>query len=252
MMIDKFNEKTTVKKLMKYGFLSKKNLIYQLSLIGIYYKEKGSKESEVKKHIIEFCEKNMKGFNYIKNFNMIVNAVKAVKNKERLKEIGIMSVYKHEIDYINSVDFSLEYKKILFTFLILGKIQKEYRGNYYLNNPFSELFKRANVSTKNQYNILGDLKRAGIVNIGQRLAINCVFLENLEGVTSEDVLLVWDFEHIGWSFEQHLSPKSFIICDNPECKKIVKKSANNQKYCKDCSKIMDKIKARERMKQIRG
>lgn len=250
-MIDKFNEKTTVKKMMKSGFVDKKNIISQLTSYGTYFKVKGCKEKEIEAEIIAFCEKNMKNFNYVKSFNTIKRVMENVKGRDRLKEIGIMNVKKHEIDYINSLDLSIDHKKMLFTFLILGKIQFDFKGNYYLNNSFSDLFKRANVAIKKKYDILGTLNKMGLIRVGERLSVECKFIKELNVENAEDCMVVWDFDHVGWSYEQHLNPKKFFICEGTECNKIFKKTNNKQKYCKECAIKNDRNKAKERMKKIR-
>ena len=249
-MIDKFNEKTMVKKMIDTGFVDKKNTVYQLITYGTYFKTKGLKEQDIEKEIISFCEKNIKDFNYVKSFDMLGRIVKGIRKREKLKEIGIMSIYKHEIDYINSLDLSLDHKKVIFTFLVLGKIQHDFKDNYYLNNPFSELFKRANVSSGKRYSILSDLNRLGIIRVGERLSIECKFIRDLQSDKNEDCMVVWDFEHIGWSYEQYLFPKKIIVCEGEDCRKIVKKNNNKQKYCKECAKKV-KIKMITEMNRAR-
>ena len=65
------------------------------------------------------------------------------------------------------------------------------------------------------------------------------------------VLQIKDYDSVGWYFDYYNHNKKIAFCK--ECGKIFKKKSNRQEYCSDeCSKIVDREKAKERMKIIRN
>ena len=67
--------------------------------------------------------------------------------------------------------------------------------------------------------------------------------------TGNVVIEIKDYENIGWYFDYYNHVDGVILCGY--CNQPVKKIKNNQKYCKNCAKIVDNEKAIERISKLR-
>lgn len=76
-------------------------------------------------------------------------------------------------------------------------------------------------------------------------------IEKNEDLDTTIVLQIKDYDCVGWYFDYYNQDKKIVFCK--ECGKIFKKKSNRQECCSDeCSKIVDREKAKERMKNLRN
>ena len=123
----KYNEKAYAEHIIQNGF-GTKHLNQELTIMAKYFRDNPVGNEKLKDSLYNFCEKKMKGeFNrvtYFKNINAAVN--KAIDKQEPLIVIDKISVTDEELKRIDSFDIEYDYKKILFTMMVLEKLNKEY------------------------------------------------------------------------------------------------------------------------------
>jgi ABC-type antimicrobial peptide transport system permease subunit len=269
----KYNELAYVEKIYNNGFQTK-HLPTEIRLLVLYFRdilEYKPKEREYK--IYEFCKKNIPNFRKERFYTTINKALRAGEKKnQKLITISKIDIYKTEVDYINSLDVNQDYKKVLFTFLVqkkLNKIVYEYKNNNKNNNK--------NNDNNNEYNMLyfkggtkkyNNIKR--ISNIPIKILLNdeivntlaelklitiihkgTILLDYIQNCRQEGdiVFTINDFDNIGLYLDFYNGIKGVIKCEN--CNKIIKPKNNKQKYCEECAVDVDRIKAKERMQNIR-
>lgn len=69
-------------------------------------------------------------------------------------------------------------------------------------------------------------------------------------IEKDIVFHIKDYDSVGWYFDYYNHKNKIVFCK--ECGRIFKKKSNRQEYCSDkCSKLVDREKAKKRMKTIR-
>ena len=63
---------------------------------------------------------------------------------------------------------------------------------------------------------------------------------------------ITDFNNIGYYFDWYNGENGVIKCENDKCNKLIKKKSNNQKFCIDCSKKIEKENWAERKRKQRN
>jgi hypothetical protein len=230
------------------GFVSN-HIKYELQLLVKYYKELGYKPKERKELIYQFCEKYMDGFDRVLHFKLINSALNYGKNKNNiLVEIENVSITKEELNYIDSLSIDHDYKKVIFTLLVLEKLNKQYHEirNESKNNEhyfggakkYKELVETSKISLKknNQiHNMIGHLDELGIVQITGNSSIKLLFMYDIP--ESDEVgIIVSTYDNIGYYYDLHTSENKVKKCES--CETPIKPKNNKNKYCEECAKII--------------
>jgi ribosomal protein L37E len=253
----RYNEKKYAETILKQGFLTQYHK-YELKILVKYYKEiLGKKASERKELIYKFCEDNIVNFNRVKYFKIINSALSyGSKGINKLISIESIPVTKNEIDYINSLELDDIHKKILFSFIVKNKLNKEMSKQIFgkssdynffggKNESYKEVFEMSKLSGKyNMNNLVNDLSNLGYVDVRTRGKINLSFINNIR--ESNDMIFeITNFDNVGYYLDWFNGDDKFIKCENNGCDEIIKKTNGNKKYCSECALEKEKIRKRE-------
>lgn len=245
---NQYKEKTYVKEILGNGFASK-YLLHEMKLLTKYYKEEGRDEEERKESLYKFCEEKIKKFNKVTYYKTINNALNYVKNKdEKLVEIESIDISKSELNYIDRLNIDEILKKLVFTLLVLVKLNKTYlelkdgelkNKEYYFggHNSYRELTSCSKVAfnkkkgLKNIHDLIRILHEKNIVEIVGRGKIKLLFMYEIEDDTSEEIEIKF-YDVIGYYYDRYKGDKKIKECEN--CETLIKTTSNRQIYCKDC------------------
>lgn len=253
-----YKEYDYVQEILKNGFITKYNY-YESSLLCKFWASLGICKKDVEDNLVDFCMLYTNNFNYALEYKTIDKAVlSAFGNRRKLIQIDSIPIYKHEFDYINNIDIPQNYKRLMFSFLVLKKIHSaiwkinsgEDKLSGYLNgNPkqATMLKDMSHLSGGKKDDIdfmIYDLGEKGYIN---RLALGkdyLVFIDELKKQTSDKLFDVSDFEKV-WLYFDHFSGyrksgKIMIckMCGKPE---IHTSKAKVPMYCSDCKKKRRKM-----------
>lgn len=245
-----YKEKDHALEIINNGFLSK-HINSELKILSKYYNEQGKNEKEIKTLLHEFCKNHLKGFNEAIHFKIINDAVKFGLNKRnKLIQIDKVNISKKELDCIEKMDIIHDYKRVVFSLLVLTKLGKEFlkirdgelrSKEYYFggHKSYRELVKvskivfnkRKKSKVKNIHDLIHILDEKGIVKITSNGNIKLLFMYDIEE-DNEVVFSVDNYEVIGYFYDLHYGENRVKRCD--ECKIPIKMKSNRQEYCDSC------------------
>jgi len=265
----RYNEKKYAEEILKKGFLTQYHR-YELKILVKYYKEiLKEKASERKKLVYEFCENNIVKFNRVKYFK-IINSALAYGSKRINKLILVenIPITKNEIKYINGLKLENVHKKILFTFIVKNKLNKEMSKQIYgkvsdynifggKTESYKEVFEMSRLS--GEYNInklVNDLSNLGYVDVRTRGKINLSFISDIKidkdekgNIIDDIVFEIINFDNVGYYFDWYNGDEKFMKCENDGCEEVIKKVNGKTKYCSECAKEVWKDYNREKQKE---
>lgn len=242
-----YKERSYAEEILKNGFTSN-HIKYELKILVKYYKEQGLKPKERKEAIYKFCEKNLEGFDRVTHFKMINSVLNYGQNsKNKLIEIENIPITKSELTYIDNLEVSHDFKKVIFTLLVLNKLNKKfheirndmkYNNEHYFGgtNNYKELIAAAKIPLKRNkqiHEIIGELDKKGIIEITGNGSIKLSFIYEIpnDGEIEMDII---NFDNIGYYFDLYKSENKVKKC---ECCSIpIKVKSNRHKYCSTCWK----------------
>lgn len=261
----KYKEIAYAEEIYKNGFLTK-YIPTELRLLVLYYRdvlELKPKEREYK--IYEFCNKYISNFSKEKFYKTINRALNTgLKKEQKLISISSIEMFECEVNYINSLDISQEYKKVIFTFLVqlrLNKIIYEYKNTgkeynmlYFKGGTkkYNNIKKISNIPIKILLNdeVINTLENLKLITILHKGMISLDYIKNCKQ-EGDIVFSITDFDNIGLYLDYYNGENNVIKCSNDGCDKLIKKSNNRQKYCKACWKDKQLEWQRESMQKIR-
>jgi len=262
----KYNELSYAEEVYKKGFLTK-YFATELRLLVLYYRdvlELKPKEREFK--IYEFCRKYIPNFRKEKFYKTINRALNnGGKKDQKLISISKIDIYKLELDYINSLDINQEYKKVMFTFLVQLRLNKmifeyrhdgeEYNMSYFKGGvkKYNNIKKISNIPVKMLLNdeVINTLEKLELVTIVHKGTILLDYIKNCKQ-EGDVAFSISDFDNIGYYLDYYNKENGVIKCENQGCEKLVKKKSNNQKFCIDCAKKVEKENSVERKRKQRN
>lgn len=233
-----FNEKVFVEKFLNKTLEYDKSKLSEKFIIKLlyrYYRDNNLTTKEIKDNIKNDILNN---FNNIQEYKLVksINSVIAKEKKlnKGLREIENIKVFKDEFDYIKEIN-NQKWEKFLFTCLCISK----FYNNQWVNTPYSEIFKIANISLNlnDKLNFIGDLTRAEKIhmsNSNQNLALNIEIPHNKD--CNEIMFEINNMENLGNMYLSK-SKQSYIQCTN--CGKLIKIKSNRSCYCNKCAKDME-------------
>ncbi|NBI91508.1 hypothetical protein D3Z45_13245 [Lachnospiraceae bacterium] len=283
----KYNELDYAKSIYENGFQSEQHKPTELRLVATYMRRiLDYKPKRLREEMYKWCESHILGYErelYYKRINSAIN--KACRKGSMLVNVKSIDFYKYEMDYINNLyimndiegqeesKYSYECKKLLFTLLFKMKINKfitetkstepdfEYKGKYFKGGQkkYTELKKLAKLPAKIRINedIINTLWINGLISPIYNGLVKLNFMEEIYGIEENGdldgtiVLQIKEYDRIGWYYDYYHQDKRITFCK--ECGKIFRKKSNRQECCSDeCSKKIDREKAKERMKTLRN
>ena len=264
---DKYKEIDYAKYILKERKLSKNEINYELGLVLRYMRNNDIVDEQIMdtmEELITNTNPKAQSVTTNKTINRILKSGKAKKDIT-FSHVDSVKIYKQEIEYIKSQPIGLNFKKLLFTLLVLIKIERTiysmrtdkedvsfigYRMN--TRQRQASLRKRTNIPTHLRLaeDLMRELVREGYISYSLRkdLVIICDFMEKIpEG--KELIYELKDFQNIGLAYEMLSGESKVIECK--ECGSLTKANSNRTTYCKDCSKERRLERDRLRMREAR-
>lgn len=260
------NEKAYIEKILesheKDIDISMSQLIYLLVKYFYIKEELHNKDDEevdnYKKNIetlyvdvdLELQKFNFDNYYSFKYKKQIIDACRVVLRYDlKLKECDSIPLLSDELEKIKMCENDRE-RKLLFTFYIYARF-KDKNGKIDEDVIKKDIFKMANInSTKLEMNrIIKSLREKGFISqnfINDNINIWVKF------GSGEEVMSIKSLDNLGNQIIAYLN-KDKKMCEC--CGKIIKiksKKDFSTKYCKACAIEVDRQKARERMKELRG
>jgi hypothetical protein len=245
--------------MIKSGFIQNR-YEFELKILAKYYYYKN--ESDLKNKIKEFCYKHIRDFNEVKLMKTI-NRVISFSERNSLFVLKPIMVTKAEVENIRTLN-NLKVEKIAFVMLMLAKMNRKsyiayfgdkvraiqkYNENreekrkelpkisfdYYVNEKINTIFKLAKVYLKKDERtmIIRSLVENGFIDLTKKCKYKINYINN----KSDILLFVKNFDNIIMEYD-------FLIGDNIKhcegCKKPIKVTIHNRKYCMKCWKEMQR------------
>lgn len=263
-MNDYFNYQTKyAEQIYENGFQSD-NYMLELKLLAVYMRDNlGYKPKKREEELTNFCKENIHGFRMNRDYFYITQPLSYSKDKRhKLIDFDDINIYQSEIDFIDNQDVSYNTKKVMFTLLVEHKkSEKRYKitnGEEYHNNwwggtskKYTYLKKISKIPTNYDinYQIFYELIQAGLAN---NAIEGMVILNFLDDITTDGEVIynITDFENVGWYYDLYHNENKVKQCK--QCGKLFKQTGKFQLYCTDCSIVVDREKAKDRMRKIRN
>lgn len=198
-----------------------------------FYFQSGYKKSEIIRMIEDFIIRCDPGVNVLKWQNYIHDCVKHA-DKYPLINIRHIAVTEAELNAVETLD-GLMARRVLFTLVCLAKYGNAVnpKNNNWVNRERKEIFSLSNVAmtVSRQALLFNDLLRAGYISFSKivdNVNMNVSIIDN----NSKPVLYIDDFRNLGNQYMKHVG-KGYMSCQS--CGLIIKRGANNQRYCKACA-----------------
>lgn len=279
MMNYKYNEHKYAELINQNGFLTK-HIPTELKLLAIYYRdilELKPKERLEKMYL--FCQKHIPDFNKAKYFKIVNRAYKqSLKTENKLITINSIPIYEDEVNYINSLNLSIDHKKVLFALLVYKKLcrsvynirhsedteKKEYNMIFFNggNKTYNNIKNISKISSKYKLNddIIYDLSQYEL----ERTDDNTVYLVTImnKGLillnyidyikeTGNIAVEVKNFNNIGWYLDYYNHADKMKLCKY--CNQPFKKSSNRQEFCSnECFDMHRKSYKTNKQKEYRN
>lgn len=242
-----YNEIAYAEKMIKEGFIGK-SYATDLFILSKYLRHvKEMKKQEHVDYIKDFCSRYLIDYNEVLMGNKIDRAIengRKLKNKPLV--IESIPLYKEELECIDSLEISEDYKKILLSMLFSKKISHEKakqlhsstNESWYLGGnkkKYSEILKAS--KTKDRYNIhlvISELIKIGVLTSTYNGDIVLSFADSIQSVNILYNVKPSDFWCIGLYLDLYLDNKNVKLCE--ECNSIIRVNNNKIKYCKQCAK----------------
>lgn len=264
----KYKELDYAKEILSNGFTSK-FIASELKILSKYYFTHGNDESKVKELLKAFCEIHLKNFNLAVHFKIINSAVKfGLNKKNKLIQIDKIEITDKELERINNMDISHEYKRVLFTLMTLTKLSKafliiqngELRSNEFYfggHKNYRELTKTAKITfnknkksnVKNIHDLIHILDEKGIVKITGNGNIKLLFMYDIDD-SENAVITVDDYANIGYFYDYHYGENKVKKCEN--CGRFIKQKSNRQGYCETCWSNHRRLYKTEKQREYRN
>lgn len=240
LLVNEFNEISYAKYIIENGFLTNRKL-YEINILSKYYYYLKQSSEEVEKNIILFCEKNITNFSYARYIDKITKIVKNSK-KTPISEVSKIDIYKEEINFILSFNEDRYFNQVLLSLFMMKKIRLFLNQKSYLNYKYSKFSKYCGLrETKDIYKIIKKLEDYNLVRVCRNSNLEILF----DVCSSGDVAFsIKDFYSPYKYLKNYLGEKRYFECEH--CGKMVQLKSNRQKYCKECSRIVNILKTMER------
>jgi len=252
----------------------------ELTILVKYLKEvKKFKRKETEDFLYEFCKKYIKGFNKISYYKAIDRAIlKGRRGDNKLVTIKSIPIFKEELIYIDSLEITHEYKKLLLSFLVNKKISLTIKDLHYGSNEMSTyfegnkkryegIFKSANIVEKLKVDeMIHELVSKGVIQSVIKGSIILDYLYSIYKVREETIQVmnkkteeiedkikkiieydikdyelyeeINDLDNIGYIFDFYKEVNNVKRCDQCQCYIKLKSVNSKAKYCVGCAKII--------------
>lgn len=226
-----FDERKHVRKMLYKGFLTASNNKFEMQLLANYYRELGHSDKEIEIELHDFCKRYSKNYNKVKFYKIIDDKVNK-SNKLKLKSAEPIFITKAEIDTILSED-NYKCQKLMFVYLVLAKyyMNNNHTEKYYVGCKDSDIYNLCDMYTRKEekMELMHYLTKQGYIT--PTLSMSSI-INYVNEDSPIEIELIPDNDMV-YYFEKYMGG-IFINCD--VCNKLVKKTNNRIKYCKECAK----------------
>lgn len=227
------NEKEFVEKAIQDHDLGKRPTLV-LSLAAKLWNENGYSAKEISGMLEDLIIRSDPNASIIRWQSSVDYAVKH-RDKRKLLQIDRLPITRLEMDICKTVG-SVQKQRLLFTLFAIGKYEHclNEKNEGWINTPDSKIFSMANVvtSVRRQSLLLNELMQVGYISFPNNVD-NISMKLNYMDLDSPAFVYIDQMENLGNLYMYFTNPK-YMKCTC--CGKIVKKKANNQKYCKECAR----------------
>ncbi len=234
-----FDEIKHAQEVIKNGTQTVRNKNFELQLVANYLREEGYPDNYIEEELHRISKKCFQDYNRIQMYKSIDQKVKRSK-KSTLKTAKPVKIYKEEIDTILSEE-NIKCQKLMFVYLVLAKyyMSNSQSDKYYVGCKDNDIFKLCNMYTRKQekLDLMHYLTKNGYIT--PTLSMSSVV--NYVKEDGEVVLEIIPDNDMIYYFEKEYLDGIFINCEI--CGRLVKKTNNRVKYCKECAKTINKNNA---------
>ena len=270
------NEKQYVEKCIinNKKYIIDKDFSKDLYMVIKYYsKELDYDKEKILSQIVSFIESKKE--NELNEKEIIIdewlafinaNIDNFIKNKNKLRDFDKIWITDTDIEYMDTLD-TKENKKTLMTLMVLAK-------NYNSENPneakitctFNEIFKLANLSSLKRnvrQDIIADLKARGLIDLSiikdrktreRKIVYQVKCIEEGNNVYFvSDTSDTCEVKSIGKKYtemKRMINNEKYKQCERCACL-IEKNVKDNNNYCLDCRKILERESTRLRVEKYR-
>lgn len=245
--LDQYHQRQEAIQIFGNGFVEGASIAVQLRLVALVARDICKMHgTELKSFLMKFCEDHIKDYNYRVYYRAIDAACRYANNKEHcLIEVDGIDVYKSEVEYIQSIGLTPKEEKVMFTIMMVKKLDRECFQQRHAGEEYSMLFlsvdedkmktiKRLTGITS-RLNLPKDIfhswNQKGIISVTNTGIILNFMKEMVED--GDIVLNVKHYDNFGiyWDCIAGSDKRGVCHC----CYKPYKPANNKSIYCKECS-----------------
>lgn len=212
----------------------------------------------------------IRDYNRVKYINDVESIVdRCRKNNYSLKVVESVYISKDELDKILQLR-TLTLQRLAFAFLFNAKVEDAKRGvkldedgneipfghNVYKKTGvlFGEAISSKKYSKLEKEIMVGELIREGYLELKNVHSKGNLFRKVLfidESVNENNFeFCIRHFDNYIFEFDNYIGEGNYKRCE--VCGKMIKKTSNKVKYCKECKEISDRENTKERVKKYRN
>lgn len=226
-----------------------KTFIFLAMYARYLYHEQGMKKTEIIIILNDFMKENYPRYNPVDWVNYIERFANKASKHPLCKCDGIW-ITENELKTISEIGNKV-LERLAFTILCLAKFNnfRNPNSNNWISYTNGEIYSMACINTTafDKDIKFYQLRELGLVEYAKRvdnLSLQILYVDD----ESKKKLFVTDFRKLGYEWRLYKGEK-YIRC--ADCGVLVRKTANSQKYCKDCKKSSDKEKTKLRVARHR-
>lgn len=246
----KYNEIEYVETILTSGFITK-HVYTEMCLLVLYYRDfMKYKPRERKEALIDFCKKYWSEYQPDIHYTMINRALRIADKHVRLVTVGYVNVFSHDLEVIDRYPVSYEHKKLMFTLLVMLRLDRYYRMLKFDKEYNTNIFYGPDTVMRNirklaclpnnidlNMTMIPDLITAGAITPLHRGRLYLNFMDECTEMESS-VMEVTCYDNIGYYYDLYNKRKGIGVCT--ECGMPFKKSSNRQVRCPACREVVDK------------
>lgn len=197
-------------------------------IIRYYIQIKGLSPAETKDKMKAFFNMNHKDYD---NWRKFVSKVIKTSDDYPLCNIDEIPITQKEINIVDALETDIK-KKVMFTFIVMGKLKQIKSGNSWLNDSSKSLFDRANVNVRvaDRDYIIKDLYELEYISYAKSPMNLSLHIDAID-MSGDPVFTVKDLRNIGFAWLKYKG-ESYTYCN--ECGILFKPTRPNNIYCKNC------------------
>lgn len=207
-------------------------------------------EREIEEYLVKLCEREIEGYHFRRHYKLIESACKYARDKKNvLIQVDSLPVYDSEIQYIDSQDISYDEKKLMFSILMLKKLDKECFEQRHENEEYKMgyltaddekirfLKKTSGIATKTDIpkDVFYHWRETGYI----RVSFAGFILDFMDQMWHDgiEVMAVEHYDSFGAYWDWFFNADKMTVCE--VCGKPIGKTKVNKRYCKQHTKFKE-------------